>query len=407
MKKLQNFFFKNTFAKIVCLALAVVLWIYVGTGQTKSAFYPGDIPLQIKNVPQGLVAITDTESVKAKIVADSDTFKKLSADSFEAYVDMAGYLEGVNEVKIVVKVNVANVTIVETNPAQVVVSLEPSIQKEVGIKALIDGKAGEGLVAGETKFDPAKVTVTGARSSVNSLLEATAKITLNGETSEFKKMVTLEGVNAQGKKMKGLIFSPNQAIATVSIIKASNVKIVGIKASITGTPSDGYYVVSSETDPKTVTISASDLTIGGITYAETMPIDVSGITKNTEFTTTLKVTPGLNILDDIKSIKVTVVISKSQASKELILGYAWAGLNTNNLTVKSVSPATIKITVSGAADVINKLSASDVIITVDLSSFSQPGTYPLDINRAMISTPAGVSVGSVVPSSINVQLDTK
>lgn len=406
MQKIYNFFFKNFLAKLTCVFLAVALWLYVGTGQTRNAFFPGQIPLQIRNTPQGLVAVTDTDTIQAKIMATNDIFNKLTNESFNAYLDLAGLKEGTYNLKPTVTVNLAGVTVIETNPSTVVVSIEPSISKDVPVSPLVTGKAGEGLVAGQTQADPSTVTVSGARSVIEGIIEATAPIELSGQTSDFKQMVRLVALNSNGKTIKGVNFSPGQVIVTVPIVKASNVKTVGVKVNIVGSPASGYWITQVESDPKTVTVTASEQTIVSLSYIPTAQVSVNNLSKNTTLTTTLSPPSGVNILDSVSQVKVTISIGKNQTSRQMDVGFQASGI-ASNLKVTSYDPISATVVVTGPQDVLAGLSSSDISIIVNVSGISSPGTYSIDISRANISGPPGVSISSIVPSAINVRLDTK
>lgn len=399
-------FFNNFGAKITCILIAFGLWIFVGIGSTRSAIFPGDVPLQVKNVPQGLVAVTDIEIVKVKVMADSSVFNTLSTDSFSVYLDLTGLSEGVHDVKVTASTNIANLQIVETNPSSVVVSLEPAIEKELPVQVLLTGQAGSGLVGGNTSSSPDKVKVFGARSVVNSLLNATAKVDLEGQTADFQKIVPLVGLDGQGKEIKNLTFTPKVATVNVAVVKASNVKVVGIKPNFSGTPDDGYWLSKIETEPTTVTVTAAENFIAQVNYVETDVVNINGLNKNATFEVTLKPQNGVVVLDKIDKITVKVYISKGQASKEMNVGYQWQNL-ADNLTVTSVDPNQVKVVVSGPQDVLNNLGSDDISITVDLSGKNAAGTYSIDLSRSNISGPSGVSIGSIVPSAINVRLDTK
>jgi YbbR domain-containing protein len=406
MTKLIDIIFRNWQAKIMSLLLAMALWMYVGVGQTRNAFFPGNIPLQIKNVPQGLVAVTDVDAIKVKVVASPELWKSLSADSFTAYLDLGAYKAGTSDVKVTATCNVSGVQIVETDPATVLVSLEPRTEKEVPVNVLISGNAGEGLVAGQWQVAPQKVQVSGAKSIVESLLEATAKITLSGQTADFKENVALVGVNSQGQVIKNLDFTPAQVTVTVPIVKASNVKTVGIKANIQGSPADGYWISQIETDPQTVTIAASEAQIVKINYILTSPIDISGINKTTTVQANLQPDSGMSVLDKTSQVKVIISVSKSQSAKEIETGFQWENL-PSNLKVTSVDPATVKVVVNGPQDKLANLISADISLIVNLSIAQNPGTYSIDISRSNIAGPTGVSVSSIVPSAINVRVDTK
>lgn len=406
MKKLFDMIFRNGWAKILCLLLALTLWVYVGIGQTKNANFPGNIPLQFKNVPSGLIAVSDTDKVTIKVVAENDVFRQLSVDSFSAYLDLNGLDEGNYEAKVNVITNTANVQIVEINPSRVVVRLESKIEKEIPVIATIDGKAGDGLVPGQAVIEPANVRVSGAKSVVNSLLEATAKIQLQGETADFKKVVKVVGLKANGQEISGLEFKPNQVTVSVPIVKASNIKTVGIKVVTTGAPSDGFWISKIETDPATVVITAAESQISKISFVETAQIDISNISKNTAAEIDLKPAAGVNIVDQVSKVKVNIFVSQNQATKEINTGFKWQGL-AQNLKVSSVEPMTVKVILTGPQEKLENLSADDIALVVDLAGLNNPGTYSVDISRSSIAGPTGISVSSIVPSAVNVRLDTK
>lgn len=398
--------FNNFFAKIFCLLLAIGLWLYVGIGQTRSADFPGGVPLEVKNVPNGLVVVMNVDTVKVNVVTDAKTFSSLNADSFSAYLDLGAYTAGTYDVKVTTTTTVANVQIVEVNPSTVTVNLEPKVSKQVPVNCLFDGIAGIGMAPGQCTIDPSQVMVSGARSVVNNLTEATAKIHLQGETADFKKSVQLVSLDSQGNSIKNLTFSPVSVMATVPIVKASNVKTVGIKVNTSGQAADGFWISKIESTPSTVTITAADNQIGDINYIETESIDVSNLSKNKTVTTTLKSVSGVILMDKINTVTVTLTVSKNQSTRQIDAGFKWQNL-ANNLKVTSADPSSVKVVVAATADQLLALNPGDITIMVDLTGFDSPGTYSIDISRANISSPTGVSVSSIVPSAINIRLDTK
>ncbi|AKM82668.1 TPA: hypothetical protein DD449_00980 [Candidatus Berkelbacteria bacterium] len=406
MKNFLQKIFGNFWAKIFCLILAGALWLYVGVGQTKSSTFPGGVPLQLRNVPQGLVPVTDVDKVKVDVVTQNDVFNSLNADSFSAYLDLTGLSVGTYDVKVTIVTAVANVQIVETNPSTVTIRLEPKVEKEVQISCLFDGQAGTGMAPGQCGFEPSTVKISGARSVVNSITETTAKIHLQNETADFKKSVSLVSIDARGNEIKNLTFSPAEVMVTVPIVKASNIKTVGIKVNTSGIPADGYWVSKIESSPSTITINAADNIISSISYIETEPIDVNNISKNKTVEVSLKPSSGVSILDKIDKVKVTLTISKNQSTREVNAGFKWLNL-ADNLKVTSADPSSVKIVAAGSQDQLNNLNSGDILVQVDLTGFDAPGTYSVDISRANISGPTGVSVSSIVPSAINIRLDTK
>lgn len=398
--------FRNWTAKIVCLFLAAGLWVYVGTGQASIGNFPGRIPLEINNVPQGLVAVTDIDNVSLKIVAAANIWKNLGAGSFSASIDLTGLGEGTYEMPVNVLSNVREAQIVEINPAKVLIRLEKIAKKEVPVTLLVEGKAADSYVVGNWKIQPDRVQVSGASSVVAKILEATVKITLSGEKETINKVIRVSSLDANGQEIKNLEFSPAEVLIEVPLVQASSAKTVGIKVVTTGQPAQGYWISKIESEPSSVTITASATLINQISFLETKEVDLSGLSRDKETTTTLKPNPGVNVLDTVDKIKVKISLSQTPSSKQVQAGFSWQGLS-DSLKVIGVEPTTVTVVVTGSTTDLALLKPGDVVVNVDLSSIQVAGTYSLDISRADISTPSGISFSSVVPSAINVRVDSR
>lgn len=406
MKKFFIKIFDNFPAKILCLLLAAGLWLYVGIGQTKNSNFPGGVPLQMRNVPPGLVPVVNVDTVEVQVVAEANVYKNLNIDSFAAYLDLGAYSVGTFDVKVAVTTTVAGVQIVATNPSTVAVTLEPKVEKTVPVACLYDGEAGLGLAPGQCEITPTTVKVAGARSVVNVMTEATVEIHLQGETADFKKEVKVVSLDARGKEIKSLEFNPPKVMVNVPIVKANNIKTVGIKVVTAGAPADGFWVSRLESSPTTVTVTAAENMINGVSFVETEPIDIAKISRSKTVEVGLKPASGVVLMDKIEKVKVTLTVSKNQSTREIEAGFKWLNLS-GNLKVVSVEPSSVKVVAAGTLDQLQGLGAGDILVMVDLTGFENPGTYSIDIARANIAGPTGVSVSSIVPSAINVRLDTK
>lgn len=397
--------FSHLQAKIVSLLLAIAIWIYVGAGLAQVGNFPGKIPLEVKNTPPNLAAVLDVEDVSVRIVAGSNFWKNLSANSFAATLDLAGFQEGTYDVPVKVVVNVEGVQIVEINPNKVLVRLEKITQKEVPVVLLTQGKAAEGFVVGNWQLKPDRVTVTGASSIVAKVLAATAKITLSGEQQEVQRVIKVVGLDSNGNEIKNLTFSPTEVEATVPLVVASSAKTVGIKVNTIGQVAPGLWVSRIETEPSSVALTASASLINQISFVETKAIDINGLSQNKEFTTTLQLDPGMTILDNVNLIQVKITVSKITSTRQLQTGFSWKNLSVH-LRVGEVEPSTATLVLTGEAANLAQIDARDLAINIDLASYSSAGTYSVDISRSDISLPPGISFSSVVPSAITLRLET-
>lgn len=405
-KYLTKILTKNIGIKIFCLFVATALWVYIAAGQNTIAKYPGSIKIKAINIPSGLVAIYDVKTVDIKIMAEPAVWSKLSGDSFSACIDLSGQKEGTYELPVSVTSSTTGVDIVERNPEKIIVSLEPIVSKEVTINKKVEGSAAEGLVAGNIDLEPSTTTIRGPKSVVNNLTEATALIKLNGESEKFTKTITVSALDDQGENISDVEFSPSEVLATVTIVKASNNKTVGVKVKTTGSPKEGYFVSNISVSPSTVDITGATSLLSDVTYVETSAIDLTNQSTDIEKDVTLSVKNGLAFqIGSASKVHVKITLVKSVASKELTISQ----INPVNLkSTYQVNTVDIKIICSGPSDVISSLKSSDVVLSLDFAD-KRPIDSPVSFNvsSSNFKTPTGVEVVSIVPSLINVTLSNR
>ncbi|MCL5410832.1 MAG: CdaR family protein [Patescibacteria group bacterium] len=400
---------KNFGIKLFCLFAAGLLWVYIAAGQNSVGKFPGSIKIRAINVPSGLVASYDAKTVDIKVMADPLIWRKLSAETFSAYVDLSAHSEGTYELDVNVVSSIPGVQIVEKNPDKIFVSLEPIISKEVNINKKIEGNAADGLVAGSIDLLPTKVEAKGPKSLINNLTEATVVVKLNGETSDFTKTLTVKAFNEKGDEIEGIDFIPDEVKATIPIVKTSNNKTVGIKAKIEGSPKAGYYVSSIIINPSTVDILGPAEVLNVINFIETFAIDVTNSSSDLEKEIPLDLKSGVTLQQNSPSkVKVKIKFSRSEITREISPSITTKNLDSS-LYPSTITPNQIKVIISGPIDTINNLKASDVVLALDFQDkkASQGGTYNFDLNSKSFSAPDGVSIISILPSSIYVVVDKK
>lgn len=389
---------KNIYVKIFCLIAATAMWLYVASGQSAVGKFPGSIKIRAINVPSGLVAIFDNQTVDIKITADSATWKKLSADSFSAYVDMSSYSEGTYNLNVNVVCSVSGVQIVEKTPDKIYVNLEKVITKLVSVNKKIEGNAAEGKVAGKIVFDPVSVEAKGPASMIENLTEAMSTIKLNGESDDFTKTVSVYALDEQGDQINEIQFYPSEVKASVSIVKASNVKTIGIKPRIEGTPKPGYFVSSITVTPSVVDVTGDKSLMNNLTYIETAIVNISDTDNDIEKDVSLSVPSGIVLQPGSSNkVRLKIVISSNTVTQDFKATIT--PLNLNNLSA-SYNPSEITVKLSGPPAVISSLRNDNVLLNLDFSGKNNLGSYQFDLSASNISVPSNVKIEDFSPKSL-------
>lgn len=398
---------KNNFSiKLLALFLASLLWIFVYVSEARTVKLPFSIPIETRGLDESLVAVISPEESNAylTVIAEKNSWEKLTPEDFAVYVDLLGKKEGNYSVTVQYSAKNPNVSITEINPSVINIAVEQASTKLVSVVAKYSGVPASGLVVRETKFEPDKVTIKGPKSIIDKTAVAEALIELNGESSNIEKNVAIIGKDVNSNEIAGLIYDPEEVKASISIGKGGLSKQLIIKPAFNGTPAKGKWISGFTVDPSNaLTIISGENS--DLKYIETNKIDVSGLTESKDFQVSLNLPEGVSLNESIEKVKVSVEISGQSTTKEVVLGLKYSSLT--NLKVSAISPNQVSGLVSGSSDLLAGLDANNSFITFNLANYNSPGTYTLDITNSMVTLPSGVSLVSYVPSALSITLVNK
>lgn len=403
-QKIAKFFGENWSAKMLCVIAALSLWLFVSSTQNKIAKFPGSISIESINVPTNLVVVTDVKQVNIKLIADPTVWAKLSPESFAATVDLASMKQGTHQLPVNITCSVNGVQIVEQDPTYIFVTLEPVITKDVSVLKRVDGSAADGMVPGSIVFSPAQVQIRGAESEIKNVNEVVATIMLNGESTDFSRVVKPTVYDDKGQELSNVDIIPSQIESSISIVRGSNVKTVGVEVNIKGTVKDNYYISGITTAPGAVNITGVRDAVANTASIKTAIVDVSGTSQAVTKEVALVLPDGVTLLSgSTNTVQVTVTILPIQAPKDFMVSNFQT--MSPKYTIISYSPASIKVAATAPISVLNGLSASDFAIVLDLTNQNPDsnGDLNLTLTKSNIRPPDGVIVTAIDPVSIKIK----
>lgn len=393
---------KNLWVKIFCFVLTTVLWIYVASTQNTISKFPGTIKIKAINTPANLVPVFDVKDIEIKVMAKPTVWQKLSSESFTANINLNNFVAGTHEASINVNALVFGASVVEVKPNKILVTLEPLVSKEIPVTKKIIGNAAEGFVSGTVAFSPDRVKVRGAKSLLESTNEATATIELNNETSDFVRDILLTSLDDQGNSIKDVELLPSEVSALVSIVKGSDVKSVGIKPKIIGSPTGNKIISSISVNPSVVDITGSRNLINDIKYLETSTIDLTNMTQNYNRDVQINIPAGVSLLaSQTDKVRVVIIFAESEVTQEITVNK----INTQNIgsvNVIEFLPKEIKISVSGSPADLTNLNSNQISLNLDFSSKKANSNNDIvfDLSTANFTYPATLTIVNISPTSI-------
>lgn len=184
----------NWHIKLLSLALASILWVYVNSLQEKERFTP--LNLEVRNLPPGYVVANDLpEMVKVVLRGREEKLSLINTQRLAAYVDLRGSTR--NSVNKVVRVSQqqmpGGVSIKEITPRLVEVKLEKASVKTIEVLPVIEGEPPYGYSLHNVELKPDSVKVRGPASRLREVESVyTGRIDISTMTETTVLQVPLE-----------------------------------------------------------------------------------------------------------------------------------------------------------------------------------------------------------------------
>lgn len=276
--------------------------------------------------------------------------------------------------------------IVGINPSTMVVKFDKYVDKTVKLEYVINGEYNipDEFIQEEIYVDPVSVVVTGPEKDLEKIESAVVEVSLTGDYSE-----TIAAVGEIILVDKdGDVVDYNKNEITIDA-EAATVYIPVHKTAVLPLTFD-YINVPKYFDMENInyTLSAVDILVEGEDHVIDRYkdiflgyVDIRNITLDNP-----SVTLPINLPDGLKtdSYDEEVIINFDLA------GYVETTFNVTQINIINVpknykvtaNTSKVQVTVIGPEEVVNSLSANDIVVEVDLSTreFSQTGQYRIQAN---------------------------
>ena len=394
MKLTEN----NRALKLVALAIAIVLWLYVGIEQDPISQRTYNVPITVENLSADKVATVSKERVNVKVMGRETRLDGITSEDFKAYVDLSDAKTGDSEAE--VHVSLPNeVYFAKLDPSHVNVYVEQREGETMNVDIVRTGMLPDGITIEDMSVEPQNVFVSGNEDALAMVAKAGVAVELDDVYSDSKKDVPVQLYDYEGNIIEPgeLKVYPEQVTLNIKVNEADIQKSVPIQAELVGNLSEGVQVDSVTVDPQTALVEGLPKDLAKITEIKTEPIDLSGIKETTSFTVKLV---GKQ-LRDVQ--KVTVTVNVSEQAEDDVDGKVYTKV--------------VPIAITGAAA--DRVTASDLLAEVtyhmqpgyadagdNLTAFVQVDEAPessitVDVQFGVIE---GLVIDSVTPSTITLNL---
>ncbi|KNF08581.1 YbbR family protein [Gottschalkia purinilytica] len=393
----------NLTIKVLSIFIAIVLWSYVisevNPRVTKEL---NNIKVDIINEHtlknSGLVLIEPRDvRVSVKVKGRRNDINNLDPNDIIAKADLLGYSEGVSKVYIDVKVPL-KLDIEDVRPRQVSFKIDSIVSKEKRVSIKTTGTSSEGYSIEDGQLSPETVTVKGARSYVNSVSKVIANVNINDIRSSKNLRVPLIAVDSKGKQVKKVDIEPRFTEVSLPVLRTKKVPVV---PKTRGTLPNGYTISKMQVVPSVIGIKGLNEDIKNVNALQIEPIDITNLSANKEFSSRVILPNGVNT---VGGNKVAVKIELERTITRDI-DYDMSQISFLNLAeglniVKDNLPPKVIVSIRGKEKLVNKISTSDLKLSVDLNGLSE-GDHIIKITPSQIE---GLEILQINPNSLPITL---
>lgn len=420
--------------RIIALLLAAILFTSVNANNNNATTFSTtsssdtevieNVPVKVYYDKTNLYISGVPETVTVTLSGPRSIVQSAKAQQdFTVYADLKNASIGTQEVKLKVK-DASDRLKVKINPATVNVNVQEKVTKKFSVDVeLSKSVVADGYQAGTPIIDPKKVSITGAKDTIEQIAYVKATLENDGKhKSEFTDKATVSVFDSNLNKLD-VDVSPQEVEVTVPVEKVG--KSVPIKIKQEGTPESDIEISSMTPDKVEVVVVGDDTVLDKIKELE-IPIDVTKIKADTVKEVTVPVPTGAKSVQPttievkIKTAKKSEATNKTTTSKEENttnpdenttddseekdtkisksfpnMQVYMSGLK-NTFDSQMVTPANgkVSVTITGEKKIVDDIAVKDLSVIANLSK-SKAGDYsvPLELtglpdNVAYVINPA-------------------
>lgn len=385
---------------LLSLLMGGALWVFVTDTEnpTRVDVFPVALTVQPSNVGDDLAVANTLPSVQVRVAASEDRWEQVTADHFQAFVDLNGLTEREQQVPVSVKVEgIRGVRVVEIIPSAVTVNLEPVVLRQVPVVARLIGTVPVGYEAAETVPDRASVEVSGPQSLVERVRWAAADVNVTGLTVGLSRTVRLTARGEGGGELIGVDIDPPSLGVSIEIAQMILERPVPLVATISGDPAPGFRVTAIEVSPATALAAGTLSALQDLEGIVLPPVDVAGVERTVTRTVSLFAPRDVTLRGEA-SATVTVTVAPVLGSQPFSLVAEIVGV-ASGLQAR-LSEDTVRVVLEGPYPELNALSTSALRATVDAGERGA-GTFEVPVD---VRVPAGLRVLAVQPPTLSVTL---
>ncbi len=373
----------NGWLKVLSIALAIILWVYVSVEEEGMAGWEvsrsyGNIEINVRNLSNNLVLAEDPGTVDVTLRGTQQRLDRVDEEQLMVFIDLEGLEAGTHTVP--VEHSVPQFDVGRIHPAEVEVTLEEKIEREMPVEYRVEGTPAEGLEAESPQINPELVVLTGAQSYIDQVYQVVVDINVQDALEEVEESLVVELEDEDGLPVENVDVSPGMVEVFVPMTYPQvELEVVPLIED----DLDDYYLEDLEVIPATITAGGWESVIQDLETINTNTVYLSSLLEQETVVVGLDLLEGIKTLSE-ESVAVTGQVSSAeQTSFDLDLQINEA-LEARGFTSQQEE---IRVTLSGASTLMGELTKEDLLAYVSLDD-----AETIDANTKEIELPVNIDL---------------
>jgi len=349
--------------------LALLIWV-LAINQTNPVTLRifNNIAVQYE-VDEGFSLVSPPLSaVRVLVRAQQSVIELLSSEDVVVRADFRRRIEGTHTVPLQVTINRSG-ALGDSQPTQITAELQAIVSQQRPIELMALGD-----VPADYDYDPLQAEdlqarVSGPSDLVNQVAIVRGEVDLSERRAPFEASIALTALDANNKRVNGVKIEPETTRVQVNVVSRDDVRQVAVRPNIQlQTLSRGYVLSSFSYAPQYLYVSGPPSALESLgSTIETQPISLTDHQQSYETTIGLSLPEGVLILGETTTIQLTIGIEAQISTRQFDnIPLSLVGLGRG--LQASPSPEQISVVISGPAEQVNALQASDFQAVLDLTS---------------------------------------
>lgn len=384
---------KNKFVPaLVSLGIALALWFYVVTVVSPNSdkyFYNIPVSVQSEIVLQDrglMLTTTELPKVSLHLGGNRTDLNKLNSSNITVSADLSRIGEPGKHALTLTPYfpgDVPNnaITVLSRNPGTIEVEVEYRTTKDVPVEIIYSGTLPENYMADKEnkELDYEKITVSGPKSVIDQIAMARIDVALDDQRDSISDQYKYSLCNAKGEPVDAALVTTNADTVNLTL-KILQVKEIALKVTVEAGGGATEETAKITVDPGTIRVSGSHSILENMDSLDLGIVNLAEIPADTTLTFPIKLPEGVTNETGLQEVTVDVHFP-NLITKVLTIDRFNAVNVPENLSVDFITQR-LDIQIRGAKSLVNKVEASDLMVTVDFAQ-EQVGTATVKADIAI------------------------